>query len=113
MSYCDRRARWALIPSPSRGGSRVGMGFKMLGQSNKKIKSRRLPQRLRRTMTQAERRLWSALRLQQLRGFKFRRQHLLGNYVLDFVCISTRLVIEVDGGNMRKRWLPMSREVDF
>jgi very-short-patch-repair endonuclease len=70
----------------------------MLGQSNKKIKSRRVPQRLRRSLTQAERTLWSALRLQQLRGFKFRRQHLLGNYVLDFVCMSARLVIEVDGG---------------
>jgi len=49
-------------------------------------------------MTEAERRLWSTLRLQQLRGFKFRRQHLLGNYVVDFVCMSARLVIEVDGG---------------
>src|SRR3954452_21915396 len=89
------------VPSPSRpfnGRVRVGMGLEMLGQSNKKIKSRRLPQRLRRDMTEAERRLWSGLRLQQLRGFKFRRQHLLGNYVLDFVCLSARLVIEVDGG---------------
>lgn len=49
-------------------------------------------------MTDAERRLWSALRSRRLQGFKFRRQHPLGNYILDFACIEHRLVIEADGG---------------
>src|SRR5229473_2581234 len=53
---------------------------------------------LRITMTDAERRLWSALRGRRLRGFKFRRQHRLGPFIADFVCVEHRLVIEADGG---------------
>ena len=51
---------------------------------------------LRNGMTDAERRLWSKLRGEQL-GVKFRRQHPLGTYVLDFACLSPKLVVEVDG----------------
>jgi len=49
-------------------------------------------------MTDAERRLWATLRGRRLQGYKFRRQHPLGPFVLDFVCIEHRLVIEADGG---------------
>src|SRR3954447_6722693 len=83
---------------PLQGEGWVGDGVIMLGQSNKTIKSRRLPQQLRRTMTDAERELWRLLRLRQFDGWKFRRQHLFGSYVLDFVCLPAKLVIEVDGG---------------
>ena len=58
----------------------------------------RTARRLRTTMTDAERRLWSALRGRRLRGFKFRRQHPLGPFVVDFACLDHRLVIEADGG---------------
>jgi very-short-patch-repair endonuclease len=51
---------------------------------------------LRKGMTDAERRLWSRLRKEQL-GVKFRRQHPLGGYVLDFACLDPKLVIEIDG----------------
>jgi primosomal protein N' (replication factor Y) len=54
--------------------------------------------RLRNTMTDAERRLWSALRARRLRGYKFRRQHPIGPYIADFACIQHRLIVEVDGG---------------
>jgi very-short-patch-repair endonuclease len=70
----------------------------MQGQSNKKLRTARIPQKLRRSMTRAERVLWGFLRDGQLHGWQFRRQHLFGNYILDFVCIEARLVIEVDGG---------------
>ena len=53
---------------------------------------------LRRRMTDAERRLWYQLRNQRLPGFKFRRQHPIGPYIVDFVCLGNRLVIELDGG---------------
>ena len=53
---------------------------------------------LRTNMTDAERRLWAALRGRRLRGFKFRRQHRLGPFIADFVCVEHRLVIEADGG---------------
>ena len=49
-------------------------------------------------MTDAEQKLWSALRGRQMRGFKFRRQHPFDSYILDFVSIEARLVVEVDGG---------------
>ena len=53
---------------------------------------------LRQTMTPAEQALWVVLRNRQLGGLKFRRQQRLGAYVLDFVCPSCKLVVEVDGG---------------
>ena len=55
-------------------------------------------QELRKNLTEAERKLWQHLRLRQLGGCKFRRQHPLGNYIVDFVCLEKRVVIEVDGG---------------
>ena len=68
---------------------------------------------LRIDMTDAERRLWAALRGRRLSGYKFRRQHPLGPYILDFACIGHRLVIEADGGQhadsagdaRRTKWL--------
>jgi very-short-patch-repair endonuclease len=53
---------------------------------------------LRNNPTEAERILWQHLRLRQLGGYKFRRQQPLGNYIVDFVCLEKRLIIEVDGG---------------
>ncbi|RLA21088.1 MAG: DNA (cytosine-5-)-methyltransferase [Gammaproteobacteria bacterium] len=53
---------------------------------------------LRKNMTNVERLLWGELRCRQLQGFKFRRQHPLGRYIVDFVCIELKLVIELDGG---------------
>ena len=49
-------------------------------------------------MTDAEQALWRILRGRQFSGCKFRRQHPFDDYVLDFVCLSKKLVIEVDGG---------------
>src|SRR6266700_4027143 len=57
-----------------------------------------LARKLRLTPTDAEIRLWSRLRRKQLEGFRFRRQHPLGPYVVDFFCPETKLVVEVDGG---------------
>jgi len=53
---------------------------------------------LRINMTDAERRLWSALRGRRLKGYKFRREHPLGLFIVDFACLEHRLVIEADGG---------------
>ena len=48
--------------------------------------------------TDAERRLWSKIRYEQLEGLKFRRQAPIGRYIVDFVCFSNLLIIELDGG---------------
>ena len=54
-------------------------------------------QRLRRETTDAERKLWSALRNRQLNGAKFRRQQPIGPFIADFVCQEHRLIVEADG----------------
>ncbi|NSL55645.1 endonuclease domain-containing protein [Uliginosibacterium aquaticum] len=53
---------------------------------------------LRTHMTDAEQRLWYYLRGHRFQGLKFRRQKPMGPYIVDFVCIERRLVIELDGG---------------
>ena len=52
---------------------------------------------LRNNLTSAEAYLWTHLKNSQLEGRKFRRQHSVGNYVLDFYCPSEKLAIELDG----------------
>jgi very-short-patch-repair endonuclease len=53
---------------------------------------------LRANMTDAELRLWHALRRDQLNGLSFRKQHPIGPYTVDFYCSRLRLAVEVDGG---------------
>ena len=53
---------------------------------------------MRREPTEAEQVLWGALQKKQVAGLKFRRQHPVGRFVLDFYCPSIKLVVEVDGG---------------
>ena len=59
---------------------------------------RRHARRLRRDMTDPESALWAVLRGRKMRGLRFRRQHPLGPFIVDFACLEARLVIEVDGG---------------
>ncbi len=54
---------------------------------------------LRSSLTPSEARLWKALKNSQIDGRKFRRQHSIGDYVVDFYCPSEKLVIEVDGAH--------------
>jgi very-short-patch-repair endonuclease len=74
----------------------------------------RRARQLRTQMTDAEVRIWSGLRRWQMDGYRFRRQVPKGPYILDFVCLKARLVVEVDGGqhatavevdNQRTAWL--------
>ena len=53
---------------------------------------------LRQFQTDAEGLLWHYLRGKQLEGYKFRRQQPIGRYIVDFACMSQKLVIELDGG---------------
>lgn len=53
---------------------------------------------LRHDQTAAENRLWAHLRGRALAGYKFRRQHPVGQFITDFCCVEARLIVEVDGG---------------
>ena len=52
---------------------------------------------LRREQTSAEKMLWARLRRRQLYGLKFRRQHPIGTFIVDFCCIEEKLAVEIDG----------------
>jgi len=54
--------------------------------------------KLRENQTEAEQRLWLAVKDNQIEGYKFRRQHPLSIYIADFYCHALKLVIEIDGG---------------
>ncbi len=58
---------------------------------------RRRARELRKEMTYSEKRLWAELINKKLLGFKFRRQHPLNKFIVDFYCHELKLVIEVDG----------------
>jgi len=74
------------FPLPVPGGEGEGEGV---------MKS--LARTLRKDSTDAERRLWQRLRNRELLGWKFRRQHPIGCYIVDFACIEKKLIIELDG----------------
>ena len=57
-----------------------------------------LARNLRNAPTDAEHLLWQHLRKRQMLGHKFRRQQVFGQYIVDFVCIDAKLIIELDGG---------------
>ena len=79
--------------SPARGeGKRGAPGSTALPVMRRRARALRL------SMTDAERKLWYALRDRRFAGFKFRRQVPVGPFIADFVCFEVRLVIEVDGG---------------
>ncbi len=66
----------------------------MKAKSAKTIQNAR---ELRKSLTGAEQRLWYVLRNRQSGVIKFRRQHPIGKYIVDFYCPQSRLIIEIDG----------------
>ena len=65
---------------------------------------------LRRNMTWHERTLWSVLCDRCFHGYKFRRQMAIGEYIVDFVCLERRLIIELDGrGHFEQKQYDESR----
>lgn len=53
---------------------------------------------LRKNMTKQERKLWSILRNHKFYGYEIRRQYPISDYVVDFICRSEKIIIEIDGG---------------
>ncbi len=72
--------------------------------------------RLRRKLTDAERKLWSRLRNRQVATLKFRRQHPLGDRTMDFFCSEAKLAIELDGSghaSYRGQTSDLDREIEL
>ena len=90
-----------MLFSPSHFFGRGNKGGGKRGNMNNRRLSPELKERcreMRKNPTEAERVLWERLRDRRLNGYKFRRQHPIGGYVLDFYCAEAHLGIEVDGG---------------
>jgi very-short-patch-repair endonuclease len=70
----------------------------MRAKRDDNLRLRNFARELRQSSTDSESRLWSIVRSRQLSGYKFRRQHPLGGYILDFYCIREKFAVELDGG---------------
>ncbi len=89
------------------------MGVKKVETNLKKRNKIAIAKKLRINSTDTEKYLWKYLRGKQLTGFKFRRQHTIGKYIVDFVNLERRIIIELDGGQhlenkkdkLRDKWL--------
>ena len=89
------------------------MGVKKVETNLKKRNKIAIAKKLRINSTDTEKYLWKYLRGRQLEGFKFRRQHPIGKYIVDFINIERKIIIEVDGGQhlenkkdkLRDKWL--------
>ncbi len=53
---------------------------------------------LRNNMTEQERKLWNIIRNRNFYGYRFLRQYVIGQYIVDFICREKKVVIEIDGG---------------
>ena len=73
----------------------------MKKQRNHRIhpKVRQRARELRQTQTPAEKKIWRVLRNRNLCSYKFRRQHPIGRFIVDFYCAQAKLVIEIDGAS--------------
>lgn len=68
---------------------------------------------LRQTSTSPEIKLWYYLRNRQFFGLKFRRQYPIGPYIVDFVCLDQKLIIELDGGQHVEQHLYDSKRTTY
>jgi len=89
------------------------VGVKKIETNLKKRNKIAIAQKLRNNSTDTEKYLWRYLRGRQLEEFKFRRQHPIGKYIVDFINLERKIIIEVDGGQhsenkkdkLRDKWL--------
>ena len=79
----------------------MGEVKRSLGEGYLKItnKLKRFQKALRVQQTDVENHLWRQLRSRRFQGWKFRRQHLLEGYIVDFVCLERKIIVELDGGH--------------
>jgi len=80
----------------------------MRGPNPKKV---RIERKLRGAQTDAERKLWFALRDRRLGGLKFVRREAIGPFIVDFACRERRLVVELDGGQHAESAKDAARDV--
>lgn len=95
---------------PPMGEDQGGGKPKIKHYSQETVKHSR---QLRKNPTEAEKRLWRHIRDKQLNAHKFRRQFPIGSYIVDFICVEKRLIIEVDGGQHADSAYDKKRDIDL
>ena len=90
----DQPSSPTLLPRGEGSHYRGGFDFSGLGERARELRKKQTP---------AEELLWEMLRDRQLLGFKFRRQHQFGDYILDFYCHEAKLAVELDGAVHEQR----------
>ncbi len=83
-------------PQAPKGGIKSTQYWQTANPHNYKL-LKQFSLQMRNQPTQAEQLVWKSLSGKQLEGYKFRRQHIIGNYIADFICLKENLIIEVDG----------------
>jgi len=94
------------------GARRADEGYKAMKRiPNQKLQFSR---RLRKRQTPQEIVLWSKLRNRRFLDLKFRRQHSIGNYIVDFICLEKKVIIEIDGsGHQEQKSYDNKRDIYF
>ena len=87
----------SLPPTPSQGGGAGAPKYQTARASIYPLLEE-LAKKQKENPTEAENFLWNNLRGKKLEGYKFRRQHIIDQFIADFVCLEKQLIIEVDGG---------------
>ena len=85
----------AMLPSPPEGEG--------LGERGRLVKLQAYAKQMRQAPTPWEHELWQALRALRFAAVKFKRQQPIGPYIVDFVALSNKLIIELDGGQHSER----------
>ena len=90
--------RISLSPNPSPEERGTESPYKTARNSDYTLLKILKEERMKRNITDAEAFLWENLRGKQLEGYKFRREHIIDQFIVDFVCLSNQLIVEIDGG---------------
>ncbi|WP_233783142.1 isoleucine--tRNA ligase [Flavivirga eckloniae] len=101
MPYAQWHYPFELPPKSFKGALSATPGYQTARKSSCAL-LKTLKEERRKNPTQAETILWESLRGKKLDNYKFRREHIIDEFIVDFVCLSQRLVIEVDGGYHNK-----------
>ncbi|MCB0463669.1 MAG: isoleucine--tRNA ligase [Flavobacteriaceae bacterium] len=96
MPYAQWHYPFEMPPKSSKGGLKDRPGYQTARASSYKLLKELKAQRIK-NPTEAEQVLWESLRAKKFDGYKFRREHIIDEFIVDFVCLSQRIVIEVDG----------------
>tara|TARA_R110002050_G_scaffold29630_6_gene76095 strand:+ start:11058 stop:14918 length:3861 start_codon:yes stop_codon:yes gene_type:complete len=97
MPYAQWHYPFEMPPKSSKGGLANTPAYQTARKSACHLINEQKKERIK-NPTEAEKVLWECLKTKQLNGYKFRREHIIDEYIVDFVCLAKNLIVEVDGG---------------